>query len=237
MQRYFVKRKENDTVFLEESDFHHVKNVMRMNVCDNVEVVFNNKVYLASIISLDNVVKCKIIKEIETLNKDIPNIVIAQALVKEQKMDYILQKSCELGVDKIIPLITDRSVVKIDKNDTKKIDRWQKIVKEASEQSKRAYIPKVENIMTIKDLANLEFTHKYICSVNEKSKTIKSVLSNVNACDTIIFVIGPEGGLSKEEESFLEKNGFKSVSFGNRVLRTETASLFIMSAVSYEFLR
>ena len=237
MQRYFALKKEDDIVFLEKSDFHHVKNVMRMKIGDKVEIVSDGIIYLASIISLDNTVKCKVIEKVKSLNRDIPRVIIVQALVKEQKMDFILQKSCELGVSKIIPLITKRTVVKVDKNDDKKIIRWQKIVKEASEQSKRVDIPEIGRIMDIKDIASLEFTHKYICSVNEKSKTIKSILSNVNVCDTLIFVIGPEGGLDKDEEDYLLKNGFKSISFGNRVLRTESASLFIMSAVSYEFLR
>ena len=166
-----------------------------------------------------------------------PNVIIAQALVKEQKMDYILQKSCELGVSSIIPFNSERSLIKLDGNDEKKISRWNKILKEASEQSKRCDVPSLENIVDIRYLINLPFKHKYVCSVNEKTKTIKSVLSNVDISDTIIFVIGSEGGLSESEEEKLIKNGFVPISLGNNVLRTETASSFVLSAVCYEFMR
>lgn len=237
MQRYFVSNKENDTYILNQDDSHHIINVMRMNINDEIEVVYDSKLYICSIISMDNLVKCKQIREIETSFNNIPKVIIAQSLVKEQKMDYILQKSCELGVTELIPLITTRSIIKVDKNDNKKVSRWQKILKEASEQSKRIDIPNVSNIMDLKDLVNVNAKYKFVCSVKEKSKTIKSILSNVNNSDTILFVIGPEGGLDNYEEEFLINNGFISITFGNNVLRTETASSFILSVINYEFMR
>ena len=237
MQRYFVSNKEIDTYILNQDDSHHIINVMRMNINDEIEVVYDSKLYICSIISMDNLVKCKQIRVIETSFNNIPKVIIAQSLVKEQKMDYILQKSCELGVTELIPLITTRSIIKVDKNDNKKVSRWQKILKEASEQSKRIDIPNVSNIMDLKDLVNVNAKYKFVCSVKEKSKTIKSILSNVNNSDTILFVIGPEGGLDNYEEEFLINNGFISITFGNNVLRTETASSFILSVINYEFMR
>lgn len=237
MQRYFVNEKNKDIFTLSESDFHHVISVMRMNIGDLVEIVYDNNLYLASIYSLSPKVLCKMVKKEDSLFSQIPKIVIAQGLVKEQKMDYILQKGTELGVFQIIPLSLERSIVKVSENDNKKLIRWERIVKEASEQSKRVDIPLINNVTSLKELTRMDFTHKYICSVNEKSKTIKSVLSNATVHDKIIFVIGPEGGLSKTEEDYLIDNGFECISFGNRVLRSETASLFILSAVNYEFLR
>ena len=91
--------------------------------------------------------------------------------------------------------------------------------------------------MDLKDLVNVNAKYKFVCSVKEKSKTIKSILSNVNNSDTILFVIGPEGGLDNYEEEFLINNGFISITFGNNVLRTETASSFILSVINYEFMR
>lgn len=237
MQRYFVNNKNKDIFTLSNDDSHHVINVMRMNVNDEVEIVYDSKLYIASISSLKNPIECKIIKEVESIDNNIPKVIIAQALVKEQKMDYILQKSCELGVSSIIPVSTIRSVIKIDKNYTKKIVRWEKILKEASEQSKRIDIPKISNVMSIKELINVDAKYKFLCSVKEKAKTIKSILSNVDKSDTILFVIGSEGGLDNSEEEYLINNGFIPITFGNNVLRTETASSFILSVVNYEFMR
>lgn len=237
MQRYFVSNKEDNIFTLNNDDSHHVINVMRMKTDDRIEVVFDSNLFIAAIISLDIPVRCKIVEEISNEALSIPNVIIAQALVKEQKMDYILQKSCELGVYEIIPTITSRSIIKIDKNDDKKVIRWNKIMKEASEQSKRVDIPKVANITSLKDLITIDAKYKFLCSVNENSKSIKSVLSNANISDTILFVIGPEGGFDKSEEEYLIDNGFVSITFGKNVLRTETSSSFILSVINYEFMR
>ena len=237
MQRYFVSNKEDNIFTLNNDDSHHVINVMRMKTDDRIEVVFDSNLFIAAIISLDIPVRCKIVEEISNEALSIPNVIIAQALVKEQKMDYILQKSCELRVYEIIPTITSRSIIKIDKNDDKKVIRWNKIMKEASEQSKRVDIPKVANITSLKDLINVDAKYKFLCSVNENSKSIKSVLSNANISDTILFVIGPEGGFDKSEEEYLIDNGFVSITFGKNVLRTETSSSFILSVINYEFMR
>ena len=237
MQRYFVTKKEEELFILTEEDSHHVINVMRMDLNDNIEIVYDNHLYLACITDLSIPVKCSVIKELESIDKSIPKVIIVQALVKEQKMDYILQKACELGVYQIIPVNTSRSVVKIDKNDSKKIIRWNKILKEASEQSKRIDIPILDKIYNFNDLKNLDFKEKYICSTKENKKLLKSTLSKININDTIVYVIGPEGGFSPSEEDELIENGYVPVSLGNNILRTETASLFIMSAINYEFER
>ena len=237
MQRYFVEERYNNVFVLNKEDTHHVIDVMRMNIGEKIEIVYNNSLYIAKIVSMNTKVECQLIKECENIRKETPRVIIAQSLVKEQKMDYILQKSCELGVDEIIPISTDRSIIKIDKNDNKKILRWNKILKEASEQSKRVTVPNLREIINLKDLINVNATVKLLCTVNEKSKTIKSILSNVNISDTIIFVIGSEGGFSQNEEEYLMKNGFIPVSLGQNVLRTETVSSFIQSIVNYEFMR
>lgn len=243
MQRYFVKDFDydetnhhyTDTFTLSEDDTYHLKTVMRKTIGDLVEIICKGEAYICRIINDKQTITCIVIDVLESNHNLIPSVTIAQSLVKEQKMDYILQKSTELGVSNIIPLKVNRSLIKIDKKDNKKIYRWNKIVKEASEQSKRLDIPKVENIMDINDLIKLEYDYKLLCSVNETSTTIKRVLQNVNSSDTILIVIGPEGGFEKQEEEKLTSNGFISVTLGSRVLRTETASAFVLSIINYIF--
>jgi len=236
MQRYFVKLKDNDKFILNEEDSHHIINVMRMNLEDKIEIIYDNELYIGEIIELSKNAKCKIIEKIENKERKKPKVVIAQALVKEQKMDYILQKSCELGVYEIIPINTERSIIRLN-NDNKKIERWNKILKEASEQSKRIDIPKLDKILNLSDLKRLDFKGKYICSLQKERKSLKSILSKTDISDTIIFVIGPEGGFSDKEEEYLCSCGYTKVSLGDNVLRTETASTYILSAVNYEFER
>lgn len=237
MQRYFINTKEN--IFnLSSDDSYHVIKVMRNNVGEKIEVVIDKELYICEIINIDkNTVTVEKEEKIEQ-DSELPcYITIAQSLVKEQKMDLILQKSCELGVSEIIPINTTRSIVKLDKKETKKIDRWNKILKEASEQSKRVVIPRVESILDIKELTNLDYDIKILCTVNELSTSIKRVLSKDLNGARIILVIGPEGGFTDVEEKILIDAGYISTSFGNRVLRTETASLYALSIINYILMR
>lgn len=235
MQRYFVNKIESNTFTLNNDDSYHLGKVMRAKEKDLVEIIYKEETYICKVDELIPFVKCSIIEKKELKEDFIPKVTIAQSLVKEQKMDYVLQKSTELGVDKIIPLRVKRSIIKLDKNDNKKIDRWQKIVHEASEQSKRVSIPKVENISDISDLIKFDYDYKILCSVNEMSTTLKRGLQNISKSDTILIVIGPEGGFDPSEEEMLINNGFTSVSLGSRVLRTETVSSFVLGVINYIF--
>ena len=175
-----------------------------------------------------------ILKKEDTSLENKPHITLVIPLLKEQKMDLILQKSTELGVDEIIPVIMKHSIVKLDDGkQEKKIERWQKICKEASEQSKRLDIPVVGKICKLDDLKSLDGV-KLTCSTIEKSQNLKNCLKNIKNYDRIILVIGPEGGLAKEEEQYLKEIGFVSVSLGSRIMRVETVPLFLLSVLSYE---
>jgi len=234
MQRYFVNNKENNIFLLSNDDSYHINTVMRMDLLDKIEIVCCEKMYVCEIIELIPVVKVRVIEEVEINNELSVSVTIVQSLVKEQKMDYILQKTTELGVNEIIPFAASRSIIKLDNKQDKKIERWQKIVKEASEQSKRNYIPIVQNAISLSNLVKLsDYDMKFLCTVNESSQNIKKVLSNLNRNVRMLFVIGPEGGFTEEEETKFIENGFISLSLGSSVLRTETASTFIMSVIRY----
>lgn len=233
MQRYFVKEKIDNKFILEQSDIHHIKNVMRNKNNDKIEVVYDKKTFICNI---DNINDCSlsIIEELKENNELDIELVVVCSLVKEQKMDLILQKLTELGVSKIIPLKTERSIVKIDeKRESKKLIRWQAICKEASEQAKRNNVPIVTDIYTLKDLIKEVSDIKLLCSVNEKNNFINNYLQNYENCAKMIVVIGPEGGFSDKEEEFLVSNGYDRVSLGNRVLRVETATIYVASVINF----
>ena len=233
MQRYFVKEKNNENFILENSDIHHIKKVMRCKNNDKIEVVYNQKVYLCNIDDIDSL-KLSIIEEYEEDRESQIKLTIAVSLVQEQKFDLILQKLTELGVYSIIPLKTERSIVKIDnqKEEKKKI-RWETICKEASEQSHRITITKIEKIMTMKELINNKKDLNLICSLNDKTKDLGSYLNN--DIKEILFVIGPEGGFTNKEEEFLMTNGFDCATLGKRVLRVETAAIYVASIINYVY--
>lgn len=235
MQRYFAV---NKNLELSNQDIFHISKVMRMKINDIIEIVYDKNVYLCKItnITKENI-DYEIIEEKCENNELDKKITIAFSLVNETKIDFILQKCTELGAYDFIPLNLERCKVKIEKKEEKKLDRWNLITKEAAEQSYRNVLPKVHNIMNLKDLVKLDYDLKIFCSTKEKEKTIKNVLQNNLNCDRIIIVVGPEGGISKKEEDFLISNNFTGITFGNTILRTETAPIFAVSAIKYELMR
>ena len=230
MQRYFIKNKD---MLLEESDIRHIKKVMRMNINDKIEVVYNNKLHICEITSLEPF-NIKVIEKLDEDKKTKIELTVVVALVKEQKMDLILQKLSELGVSRIIPVSMERSIVKLDKERfNKKKVRWESICKEASEQSKRTNIPIIEDIKSIKDLTKEDADLKLVASTKEKEKLLNYYLQSIEDCAKIIMVIGPEGGISDKEEDILVSNGYNRVSFGNLIFRVETATIYVASIINY----
>lgn len=231
MQRYFVKKYENNVFALEDGDIHHIKKVMRCKTNDKIEVVYNGKVYLCNIDDIDTL-KLSIINEYEEDREMSVELTVAVSLVQEQKFDMILQKLTELGVTSIIPVKTERSIVKIDDNKKeKKYARWQMICKEASEQSHRVTIPKIEEIVSLKELKKHKKDVNLICSLNEFTKPLDNYLQK--EIKTILFVIGPEGGFSQKEEESLIEQGFECTTLGKRVLRVETAAIYVASIINH----
>ena len=236
MQRYFAYKKESNNFILEEYDIHHITKVMRLNVGDFIEVVYDSICYECEIVNVSKNIMVKKIKEIQKLEKEFGEITLIIPVLKEFKMDLILQKATELGIDNIIPIRTERSVVKIDsKKEEKKLERWKSIVKEASEQSKRLTIPNISNIKDIKDLKNID-ADKIICSTREPKNNLKIFLQKHNKYDKMLLVVGPEGGFTLKEENTFIENGFTPVTLGKNIMRVETVPLFCLSAIMYEFM-
>ena len=233
MQRYFSNELKNNIFTINNDDMYHIIKVMRMKPNDKIEVVYNHSTYLCEL----NENYEAVLKDILENNKsnDIKRVLII-SLLKEQKMDLILQKATELGVDEIIPVNMERSIIKLDESKMeKKIERWTKIMKEASEQSKRTDIPCITKVKKLSDLKEIDGI-KMICSTSEKNYTFKKFLTDNRNYDKINIVIGPEGGISPKEEEKLENYGFKKVSLGSKIMRVETVPMCVLSILNYEYM-
>lgn len=233
MQRYFAVDKRDNLFILDTSDLHHISNVMRMKDGDFVEVVFDKALYRCKVV-IENGISI-IYDSILDGNDDPIDIVLIVPVLKEQKMDLVLQKATELGATRIIPIITERCIVKLNDKESKKLDRWSRIVKEASEQCKRISVPIIDNVHTISDL-NFSDGVKLVCSTRENEKNIKNVMHNLNGCAKMYIVVGPEGGLSIDEENKLNDLGFVSITLGKRIMRVETVPMFVLSILNYELM-
>ena len=234
MQRYFVNKIDNEFI-LSDSDFHHIKNVMRIKNNGNIICGYDNHSYLCEITYFNDSYKIGICEEITNdveLNKQ---IILYQALIKNDKFDLVIQKATELGVSSIVPTIFSRSVIKVDdsKKDNK-ISRYEKIVKEACEQSHRQILPTIQNYIKVKNITLDDDTLGLIAYENNGIiNSLYNELKNIDKYQKIAIVVGPEGGFSDDEVSYLKQVGFKSVSLGKRILRSETASMFLLSVLSH----
>ena len=254
MPKFFVENNQikNDTIYIKDKDVNHIKKVLRKNIEDEITICNENtkQDYLCKITNIEeNEITCKILKELETNVESNIEVSIFQGLPKADKMELIIQKSVELGVHDITPIEMKRCVVKLkEKDKTKKIERWQKISEVAAKQCGRNYIPKINNIENLKEISEKikDYDTVLVAYEEEKENTLKNELKllkkynqekNDNANNEkikIAVVIGPEGGIDKEEINALEKNGAKIITLGKRILRTETVALNVLSIIMYE---
>lgn len=259
MSKFFVKTEqiENNNIIINGDDVNHIINVLRMKKGDELQIC-NQETgdnYNAQITQYTkNEVDCEIIEKINKTTESNVHITLFQGLPKFEKMELIIQKNTEVGVNRIVPVITERTVVKIDeKVASKKLDRWQKIAEIAAKQSMRDVIPKIDNIIKLKDMDTTNFDAVLVAYENEEHNKLKDELQNLkqklksnssnnnskdNTEDTlqynIAIVIGPEGGIAEKEIEMLAEKNARFVSLGKRILRTETAGLVMAGNVLYE---
>ncbi|WP_217586750.1 16S rRNA (uracil(1498)-N(3))-methyltransferase [Lentibacillus saliphilus] len=245
MQRYFIPEEnwQEDAVIIDKSDAHHVMRVMRMTEGDTLICAHpNGLVALCSIHALEtDHVRCLIDEWLDQTVELPVDVTIVQGLPKGDKMEQVLQKGTELGATGFIPFKADRSVVKWDdKKAHRKLLRYEKIVKEAAEQSHRTRLPHVYEPMDLATL--LQSTGDYdvcIYAYEEEAKTsgpftsLAAVFQELKPQSRLLVCIGPEGGFSPDEATTLKESGFIPVRTGPRILRTETAALYVLAALSY----
>jgi len=240
MQKYFISDSDFENKMITSDDVFHIKNVMRSKVGDEILIGNNSKCYLAKITKINNKDVLFEIEEEKIGNTELPVFVtLFQGYPKVDKMADIIKHSTELGVYEIVPTIMKRSLFKLneDKRDNKLI-RFNKIAKEAAEQSYRMIVPKVLDIVNLKKIDFSKYDKKILCFEEDakdgKLKGLSSVVTNLNKGDKVAILIGPEGGIDMEEYEYLTSLGFISCALGKRILRTETASFYALSAISYE---
>ena len=244
MQQYFLNEELNvNSIYeLSKDDSNHIVRIMRKKINDKVYVVFNNEIkYICNII--DNNVDKVLITPYEQVDgsNELPiKITVAIPPLKNDKIEYLIQKITELGVSNIVLFNSERNIAKIKKDKVdSKLNRWNKIIKEAAEQSKRNIIPDITYVDSLGDLIKFSENYDYKVvayekeSVNEDNINLKKLLtSDLNNKD-VIAVFGSEGGLSEQEIDSLIAGNFDVIGLGKRILRAETAPLYFVSCVAY----
>ncbi|MBB6285027.1 16S rRNA (uracil(1498)-N(3))-methyltransferase [Geobacillus subterraneus] len=246
MQRYFVSNRERqgENVVISGGDAHHIARVMRMKPKDAIVCVFpDGRMAVCEIEQIANEQVCARIVQWKEEERELPvRIYIAQGLPKGEKWELVIQKGTELGAAGFLPFTAARSVVKWDaKKAEKKVERWRKIAKEAAEQAERTSLPDVRAPLSFDELVAFGATvDGRLFAYEEEARggrhaLLPELLARLQPGGSLLAVFGPEGGFSREEAQQLKQSGFLPCSLGPRILRTETAPLYLLAAASYEW--
>ena len=215
---------------LPESHYQPVRFVSNVAAAERA---WSERDYDCVITSVGDTVTAEIVDEHQSLTEPPYRATLYQALIKGDKFDTVVQKAVECGVSRIVPVLTDRSVVRLDRRDcAKKCARWQRIADEAAKQCGRGALVKVDELMTFKEAtADASFADVSIfCYEGEETLSLRTALDAVNGIPkTVSFIIGPEGGFSVKEADAALSAGLTSVRLGERILRTETAGMVVLS--------
>lgn len=232
MYQFFVEDPVNvgEKIVLSKEQSHHALSVLRLHH-EKVRIVYHGEAYFGDGYS-ENKNFVVDIQEQDLSEKELPcNVTLMMGLIRKEKMEFVLQKCTELGVTKIIPFVSSRAIVHYDANKVNKVlQRWNSILEESSAQCKRNMIPELTEIVSFKNLIQYKEEQNYIAYENANSE--HHLFGEDLKQESISYVIGPEGGFSEEEIDYLVSKGFKMTSFGNRILRAETAAIYGMSILS-----
>ena len=241
MPKYFTKPENirDGFITIKDDEAKHILNVMRMAVGDKITICDGNKKdYYCEITETEkNALKARIIEVAESQTEPETEIVLFQGLPKSDKMEYIIQKCVEIGVSRIVPVITERAVVKIEKGakEDKKVERWLKISESAAKQSGRGIVPIVERPVKFAEALKMaELLENAVIPYENEEKTGLKEFIKVAKKGSVGIFIGPEGGFDNSEIEMAVKSGITPVTLGKRILRTETAGLVTAAIILYE---
>lgn len=249
MPKFFIKEEQikENKIIIKGQDVNHIKKVLRAKTGEELEICNSQtgENFLCNIDKInDETIECNIKQKLEEKTESNIKVSIFQGLPKADKMEYIIQKSVELGVYEITPVEMKRCVVKLNEKDkNKKIERWQKISEVAAKQCGRDMIPQIDNIINIKNICNLieKYDIVLVAYENEKENTLKQQINQlkntIKKQDETIqigIIIGPEGGLEPKDVEELKQSGAQIITLGKRILRTETVALNMLSIIMYE---
>ena len=231
-----VKEQGRKTVCIDGPDFHHASQVLRIRPGEELLISDGTgKDYRCRVVAVENEEMLTYVLH-EEEERELPaSLILYQSLVKGEKMEWIIQKAVELGVSRIVPVVSENTIVKLEKKkEESRLQRWQAIAQSAAKQSKRSKIPEIGQVLTLKealceagrcDIRLFAYEHE-----EGMSRTVKE-LEKTGAGKEIAVFIGPEGGYSPKEAELARECGFSPVSLGKRILRAETAGLALLSGL------
>lgn len=234
MQRYFASSYLNNVITLSSDDIFHISKVMRMKIGEHFECVANDELFECEITSFSPF-SFKITAKVQQNHEICGYIRLLYCIPKGEKIDLVIQKATELGVNEIVLINSERSVAKIEKDKKeKKLERFNKIVKEASEQCKRNKFLKITDVINFNEISNYKADINLL-AYEKSDQNLDEVEKMLHLAKgkTINVIVGAEGGISPKELEICQNNNYEIISLGKRILRSETACFYILSLLSF----
>ena len=240
MSKFYIDKNNifNNKVLICRDEARHIMKVLRYKIDDLITLFDSDGMTYKCVIKAyeNEEITAEIIEKIEDENSETNKVVLAQAVLKSKKMDSVIQKSTELGVSRIIPFFSSRTIPKWDSSKCfERAEHWRNIVKASVKQSGIRKMPCVDNIISYDEIISSDLNmNKILLYEKERNVSFKNIMNTIMFPSDILIMVGPEGGFTIEEVSKAKRNGFLTTGIGNFILRAETVPISVLSILQYE---
>jgi 16S rRNA (uracil1498-N3)-methyltransferase len=236
MIRVLIDSVKGDRACFDEEEAHHLVRVLRLRVGEEFEAIDGKGSRFSCVLERDAQGWFgRITNRLDDSRESPVRICLAQALIKKDKFEWVMQKAVELGVAEVIPLFTERTEVRLDEQrQQRKMNRWRRILSEAVKQCGRSHLPRLSSPLTLRSLLEEERDAVAIALDEGQGTNLREFFRSSPELKSCLLLIGPEGGWSQEDRRLLSEHGVTAIHLGARVLRAETASIAALSILQYE---
>lgn len=231
-RRFFVDRVQSGHAQITGEDAHHLTRVLRVERGQQFEISDNQNVYLAEVESArKDLVSFSIREKVASAESNVRTTLLA-SLIRFERFEMLLEKATELGVARVVPVQAERSEKGLERAAVKRMSRWNRIVREASEQSRRARLPEIDAPAGLAEALKIEGACRYALEEAEAPPILTIFPGHREHGDSVALLVGPEGGWTDRERELIASSGWRSVSLGPEILRAETAGIAALAIVN-----
>ena len=231
-RRFFVDAVLAGRAHITGADAHHLTRVLRVEPGQQFEISDNESVYLAEVESArKDLVSFAVQEKLAAAEPSLRTTILA-SLIRFERLEWMLEKATELGVARIIPVQAERSERGLERAAGKRLSRWNRIVREASEQSRRARMPEIGEPVALAAALAIEAGHRYVLEETEAPALLSALPAHRQPGDSVALLVGPEGGWTDRERKLISSAGWTAVSLGRQILRAETAAVAALAIIN-----
>ncbi|MBV9769513.1 MAG: 16S rRNA (uracil(1498)-N(3))-methyltransferase [Bryobacterales bacterium] len=231
-RRFFVDAVVSGRARIEGPDAHHLTRVLRVEPGQQFEICDNQSVYLAEVESAHkDLVSFAVQEELATAEFSVRTTILA-SLIRFERFEWMLEKATELGIERVVPVDAERSEKGLELAALKRLPRWSRIVREASEQSRRARLPEIGAPVALAAALEMKFGHTFVLEETDATPMLRALPAHRRQGDSVALLVGPEGGWTDRERDSMANAGWCAVSLGPQILRAETAAVAALAIIN-----